>query len=389
MIYRQENSGQMGSQSRADVTQQRLAALTTAALTPLVRQALNTPDAVLDGWRFSPLQGSSGGGTFTTIVYRFQGVAHHPGSAQPWSLILKVLYAVDGQDVSDSRYWKREAHAYQSGWLAHLPGSLVAPRCFGVLEYPEACWLWLEDVRDDGPAHWTLAHYETVARQLGAFSGAYLAGMALPDSAWLSRQWIRHDHARFGAWVAQHAAAAEHPLAQRLLSTCGMDGILELCAERERFLDVLERLPQTLCHFDAFRRNLLSRAVPPQTVAVDWAFGGIGPVGADLVALVWVGLVFAELPALPHAELDQRLFAHYAAGLRDAGWGGDPRLARLGYTAAIGLRRISSIGVALSHIEQGLMNEDDVPLLDRIAQSSGFIDGLTEEARLLMNSLGV
>ncbi len=379
----------MDRQSRSDVTRQRLAALSAADLTPLVQRALNMPSAALNGWRFAPLQAGSGGGTFTTITYRFEGEAHAQGKTLAWSLILKVLYSVDGQSMTDSRYWKREAHAYQSGWLAQLAGSLVAPRCLGVVEHPEACWLWLEHVADASPARWMLEQYEMVARHLGGFSGAYLADNALPDWPWLSVQWIRHDHARFGAWVARHAALPQHPLIQRLLPDGSLAAILDLWAERERFLAVLEHLPQTLCHLDVFRHNLLIRSDPAQTVAVDWAFGGIGPVGVELVALLWVGLVFDELPPVPLPELDQRIFEHYAGGLRSAGWQGDLRLARLGYTAAIGLRRVSSIGVALSMFEQGLLTEGDIPMLDRIALSGTFIDELTEEARMLMNSLGI
>src|SRR3712207_7779326 len=57
-----------------------------------------------------------------------------------------------------------------------------------------------------------------------------------------------------------------------------------LWEERERFLTALDRLPQTFCHHDAFRRNLLVRRGPEgeELVALDWTQTGHGAVGQEL-----------------------------------------------------------------------------------------------------------
>jgi hypothetical protein len=47
-----------------------------------------------------------------------------------------------------------------------------------------------------------------------------------------------------------------------------------------------------------------------------------------------------DLPAL-----ETHVFEGYLAGLRDAGWGGDARLARLGYAATVALRYGPLLGV--------------------------------------------
>ena len=90
-----------------------------------------------------------------------------------WSLILKVLYPpADRGQPTDFDYWRREAHAFESGLLNGLSGGLMAPRCFGVVDQPdEACWIWMEDVRDCFGASWPLEHYGVAARHLGQFNG--------------------------------------------------------------------------------------------------------------------------------------------------------------------------------------------------------------------------
>ena len=110
--------------------------------------------------------------------------------------------------------------------------------------------------------------------------------------------------------------------------------------ERERFLTALDRLPRTFCHHDAFRRNLLVRPGPEgeELVALDWAYSGHGAVGEELVQLVVASLFFFETMGIAPRDLEAACFAAYVAGLREAGWAGDERLVRLGFTADAALR---------------------------------------------------
>jgi hypothetical protein len=106
----------------------------------------------------------------------------------------------------------------------------------------------------------------------------------------------------------------------------------QLWEVREVLLGVITRAQQTLCHGDPSEQNLLDAGVT--TVALDWAFTGIGAVGEDLAVLLR-----SRLPGtVRYAALDAALFEGYLAGLREAGWNGDPRGVRLGYTAAVALR---------------------------------------------------
>ena len=116
--------------------------------------------------------------------------------------------------------------------------------------------------------------------------------------------------------------------------------ITRLWTERERFLAALDRLPRTFCHHDAFRRNLLLRAGPEgeELVAIDWAYAGHGAVGEELGQLVVASLYFFEAVGITPRDLDAACFAGYLAGLREAGWAGDERLVRLGFTVDAALR---------------------------------------------------
>lgn len=134
-----------------------------------------------------------------------------------WSLVLKVLYERPGETVDSPYYWKREYELYRSQMLATLPQtSLTTPIIYDCVEFPDACWIWMEDIPADRHA-WDWTDYRLVARRLGRFNGAYLTGHPIPDYPWLSDQW----HCRIVpplADVFDHLDDyLKHPLAQRVL----------------------------------------------------------------------------------------------------------------------------------------------------------------------------
>jgi len=313
-----------------------------------------------------------------------------------WSLVLKILDAQPDSDIAGSHYWRREAEAYQSGLLDNLPAGLAAPRCFGVTEYAnESCWLWLEDIADD-IGYWPLERYRLAAYHLGRFNAMYLTSRPLPTEPWLSASWIRNDVRAFGAEIGRLRANIDRLLVGRFLPGDAAELLSRLWAERESFLAALDGLPQTLCHFDAFRRNMFAKNVAgrDQTILIDWAFLGPGPIGAEIVSLVQATLIFRELPMVQATELDGVAFEGYLRGLRDAGWHGEARRVRLGFTAAISLRRLAMIGYMLPEIlgesphprppmEEVLgMSIDECA--DHVARYGQFVETLAQEARELL-----
>jgi hypothetical protein len=378
-------------------TDARLAAVDDAMLTPLVRSALLSDTIEIVNWKSEQIHGGAagGGGAGSSAVYRFSGQARNLDVLQPWALILKVLHTKMGDDPSGSHYWRREADAYQSKLLDVLRGGLAAPRCFGVADHPgESCWLWLEDVKDEtGP--WPLTRYGLAARHLGSFNAAFLTDQPLLLLPWLSTEWIRKDLERVSPHIGLLKANLQRPLMQRLLPGDAAARVFRLWAERDVFLAALDCLPQTLCHFDAFRRNLFARRVGSldQTVLIDWAFMGRGALGAEIVSLVWVTLVFWEVDAAKAQEFDEIVFQGYLGGLRDAGWHGAEQQIRLGYAAAIALRRLGTIGYVLPlildenrHAEVDMLVRRPIgEWSDQFAEAGRFVETLADQARDLMN----
>ncbi|MFN2218884.1 MAG: hypothetical protein ACK2UA_09775 [Anaerolineae bacterium] len=312
-----------------------LAAIDRATLTPLVQRALGSETIEVVDWEFEQLHGGIAVGS---AVFRFSGRGRDRGQTIAWSLILKVLRPdVGSADASAWNYYRREADAYRSGWLDDLPGGLSAPRCFGAVDHPDGtCWIWLEQVADAIGSQWPLEQYGVVARHLGQFNGTYLAGRPLPAWPWLSSDWLRHYIEQSAPVMEPLRSAVTSPWGRRWLPEADVERYFRLWAERDLYLGALDRLPQTVCHLDIFRRNLFAQKTPDggvETMAIDWAFVGKGPIGAELHPPVWMSII--EGVGLDEAqELEELVFEGYLAGLQDAGWRGDRRQVRLGYTAA-------------------------------------------------------
>jgi hypothetical protein len=312
-----------------------LASLDSATLLPLVERATGHALTAIGQWSAAPISGGAGQGLG---VYRLQGTADGPAGPMRWSLVMKVL-AAQGHTPGDPDGWQREALAYQSGLLQHLPGSIGVPRCYGVTAQPGIRQIWLEDLGDIRQEAWSLADYRRVAGEFGRMNAAYLTGTPLPQDAWLARGWHRRVE-RHAGLLEQLGAARNDKWVRRIVAPHTTDALLELWRERASYLRILEALPQTLCHRDAMRRNLVRRQQPghEQTVAFDWAYAGFGALGEELAPLVAASVMVTDVGLLSALELEAQALAGYAEGLRGSGWDGDIRLARLGYAAAAVLR---------------------------------------------------
>jgi hypothetical protein len=317
-------------------------------LTGPVRQALGSSTAQIQGWAHQPIsyintEESNLG------VHRFTGSSLDQGENRSWSIVLKAVRApVDETNPAFWNYHRREMLAYEDGLLNDLPGGISAPRCLAVNNYSDGvCWLWLEDMQKAGNQSWSLTEYGMAARHLGQFNGAYLTGHPIPNFPWLSQNWMR-------GWLATyekdcHAVLDllrdDHFWMQPVLRSGfqrSMDeDVLRLWSSHDSLLTTLDGLPRTFCHLDAYRPNLFVLRDSPasgQTVAIDWVFTGIAGVGEEIANLLAASLIWFEYDAAGAKNLDETIFNGYLNGLQDVGWLGDPRLARLGFTAACALR---------------------------------------------------
>lgn len=372
-------------------------AITTETLTPLVCKMVGDETTAITQWQVEPIHGGWGGAIGGTALYRFTGQSEQHGA---WSIVLKVLYERPGENVSSPYYWKREYEIYRSGLLDLLPDTgLKPPTIYGFAQFSDSCWVWMADIKA-GKDSWTLDDYRTVSRRLGRFNGAYLSSLSIPDAVWLSNSWHCAIVPPLADTFERLDEFMQHPLAQRALPLGDKETILAIWQEADRFCDALTSLPQTFCHLDAFRRNIFHRE--QDSILIDWAMAGRAAIGEELVTMVSLGIYFAEHPADYADALDKGVFAGYVAGLRDAGWQGDERLARLGYCCAMVLRGLAGVQQDLrllvdenqhAHFRKMIGRKNDPLVMEEIADNFARVRRfrllkMAVEARHLLQDLG-
>lgn len=317
-----------------------LNSITRETLAPLVSTSLGVDSVQIVDWDYEALHGGIGE-VYENGLFRFRGRATMDNQVRQWMLILKIIRSdieYYSNEPSAWNYWKREALAYQDGLLDDLPGQLAAPRCFGVQYISEIeVWIWLQAIPAESPVDWPLSRYGVAARHLGQFNGVYLSGRSMPSHSWLS-------HGRVEEWLVEASVVIPrlhdflgHPLVNTWFANDNADRTSRIWSRRQELLDGIAKLPRTLCHHDAFRRNL-SAATDQRnqeiTFAVDWAVLGAGVIGEEIATTFSVSLQFLDCGAQFAPQLDALIYEGYLAGLHDADWRGQPELARFGFTAS-------------------------------------------------------
>lgn len=368
-------------------------------LTRIVKEVLGTKKIGIPNYEWRDISGSQ------AQTYLVEGTAHENGNLIPWDVVLKIW----SPNARNLGFWYREPRAYQSGLLDDLPGGIMimAPICFEVEEVDGVEFrLWLEAIKDEittrEDPYWPVEHYRTVARHFGQLNGAFVGQEVRlrQEYPWLSVSFL-------GDLIKESAPDTQTlreilslPLLQAYVSPQLTDEFCLISEEREIFLSALSLLPRSLCHLDADRRNLFARQDAHgdwQTVAIDWAFMGIAPLGAELAPLMLVDA--SRLKVRTSLEdFDGVVFNGYLQGLHDMGWEGDPRLIRLGATATAVLRfGLGNIGIVRgiaesestrSHIEEDWGHAIEV-LLPQFVEVGEYIVKLSKETRKLLSELEI
>jgi hypothetical protein len=285
-------------------------------------------------------------------LYEVRGYPDPQCEVESWSCVVKVLQRSEGDECDPPGswcYWRREAAFYASDLPASLPTSLRAPLPYAVTDKPDSCWVWMERVSDDTVGTWELDDYHRVAVAAGECAGANLTHHLPPSEPWLVQGFMRSGLADGGFWAGYMSrdsteSAWKVPLVEESFSRDAIERCERLWTRRESVLAVLDRLPQVFCHNDFHRRNVLLpkvRTAPP--VVVDWAFAGPGAVAGDAACLTGGSLFFCDVAIERAHDLDETVFQGYLEGLSRAGWHGDARLIRLGFTAWIALWQAATL----------------------------------------------
>ncbi len=341
-----------------------------ASVEAVARAALADPAAQLLDWSEMPL----GGGLTAEIgtsggVLRVRGRARSRGQPVSWSAIQKLVRpsaiawgdgTIPRDDPRGFEYWRREPEAYRDGLLDELGPRLSAPRCFGVHEDDLGMVIWIEDVDDDGPEVWGLDDYREAARALGGWNGTYLVGRPLPERPWFTRSRIPDWLELGGPGIEAMSSARRTGLLEAWLDDAMVRRLQAQWTMRDRLIEIRERLPQTLCHHDATRRNLAFRGAGAEqtVVAIDWQFIGAGHLGDEIAAMVTATLQFLDVPANDARAFGEAALDGYVDGLRDAGWTGARSLVELGFKASAALLMgLGGAGLWFEGFRNGLMTE--------------------------------
>lgn len=369
---------------------QAIAQMDMAQMEKIVCQMLGLPVTVTE-WQVD-LLGGLDSGPMAAGVYKVTGTAVTPANnSLDWRLVVKILRSPEGFTMPDGTtltremvetptnfvYWQRERLVAQSDLLEQLPAGLYAPRFLGVTHISEReCWLWQECLSEDH--EWTWADYHEAAFRLGQWQGT--AASEPVDHPWLSQNWLAswvHGPLTSIFSVINGMDGTNHPLLIAYFAPEELAALRQLWANRQPILNRLARLPQTLCHLDAHRGNLIWQG--KKLALLDWAFVGMGALGEELAAFVGATLLLDYVPLADAAQLEQVSFAGYLAGLRAAGWAGNETLVWEAYRCVMPLRfaPISMASMLRTVIEPEFAvdweQKAGKPLADILAHRAGLV----------------
>ena len=281
-------------------------------------------------------------------VSRLHGEAVVDGEHFPWSLIEK---RTEGPDLASPYLLdngRREFDAYASGVLDDIAPGVRTPRVYGkMLDADGGMTLWLEEVYHEGPRPLDAGAILTAARDLGGMSGRWI-GRELKEP-WYFTEWIdRHSQPEaveqgLATLRRAHPDAVAH-LGDRLAAA------EQLILKQSRIREILESLPQTLCHHDAVGANVFH--TDTKTVLIDWESVGGGPVGADLASLIFSSVRRGDASASVVVPILDDALESYAEGFRAEAGSIAVEDVRLGFDAAVALRWKLAVDV-VAGIESG------------------------------------
>jgi hypothetical protein len=256
--------------------------------------------------------------------------------------------------------------------------------CFGVEEVSKSqAWIWLEAREGAGPhALWTIEQLALAAYDFGALAAQWQS--KLPDVGqypWLAQRWLR-------GWVAlvrifavdhflEHDGCGNGSAVEQFLNGSTRRRIAELISDADDLLAGFDSQPVTLAHHDPQRGNLFAAAPnesPARTVAIDWGFFGLAPVGSDLGLHIGQNIMSWGIDQRRAAEHYRASTAAYISGLQDYGWSGDVDSVRFARATAAALNAGAWLAMEVSWLCPDMaerFGSDDAAWPTRVAAKQG------------------
>jgi hypothetical protein len=289
--------------------------ITRAQLQDELRRSLDHAALVVDGVTCSPVEHRITAPVTASLTR--VAVDAHDGEPLRLRLVAKVLQSAwhglpdqmppqERERIAASIPWRLEWEVYTGDTAARMPAGMRLPRLYAAVEHPqERISLWLEDV-DPLDSPWTPAELSRAAAGLGRLTvrrqDQELASR--PDTTFIAHLVANAVH-RWAIPLVRGNDIWAHPaFAQPSVAALRAD----LLALADRVDDVLATLSSVPClnaHGDPTPMNLLRpRSAPEDLVLIDWGTAARGPVGWDVVPLVFGP---AENGTAPPDDLADRL----------------------------------------------------------------------------------
>ncbi|WP_143593543.1 phosphotransferase [Synechococcus sp. 1G10] len=292
----------------------------------------------------------------TEGLFHIKGEVLIAGESRSWTMVVKLIAAESDPAIASTWFYaQREALAYKSLILDTMTGVLSAPKCYGItLCQNSKIWLWLENVIADEPPLWTINCYANAAFGLGE-AAALLQPQLFkirdtPLTYSFASSWCKYWFRWYG--LSSVDSVRRITSAQSYVSARQLQNVLQLLEEAGSLIEQYHLMPQTFCHHDTHRLNLIiQKKTKPfaRIVAVDWALAGPGPVGADAADLVSGSLLNFCFDMQQAEFLELQVMTRYLDGLYSTQWQGDPKKVEAGYLLQTVLRFEALVPVWLAH----------------------------------------
>lgn len=228
------------------------------------------------------------------------------------------------------------------GWTRYL-GSTTTPDGFTAL--------WLEKLEGLPAENLRLEDWREFSMELARLQAEFLT-ISIPQDTQLNnndlRNWVLNEQEKQFP-NSLHKEAITH----KYFSSDAIESIRWIWENRLSLLDLLDTLPQTLCHYDIWAGNLLKQptVADGRYILLDWQLAGLGALGSDLAFAVlaqnWLLIGDASNPN----EMAETMLDGYLEGLKSAGREDLVKMAETCFTVTATLRWGLMFPQFISHLE--------------------------------------
>lgn len=355
-------------------------------LTPVVRKVLNieqNAEININSYKINKFKEGTQG-----EVYLIRGEClylHNECEKKlNWDVVLKIQKKWNR--FGDPESWKREFLMYYNEIFSNMPKNFRVPKCLEMKVENREVWLWLEFIKGISGSELTAEDYGVIAKVLGEYQGKQSREIGDKIHPWMSsRYWYSIILAMWGGDAVLYLDEEKNNAAYRELDFSTIDTLYDLWNNRDAVLDIMNKLPRTLCHRDCTPANVfISKKNNKESVIalIDWDCSGIGVLGEDIADLLGEALTFYEIELDKASELMDILYLNYIDGLREADCEIDKETVRLGHTMCFVLHWGFRVYCRLKDTEDKEMKDRYMNILRFVCQKAEEVKELVENLKI-------